>query len=73
MSDLFKLSKEDGKKILNGFIIALIGAGLTYLEGLKVDFGQWTVLVVALNSVVVNAVRKWLSDKEGKILGRFKM
>jgi|TARA_Y100000310_G_scaffold15147_1_gene15158 hypothetical protein len=65
MSEKLNLNKRDGKKILIGLGIALAGAALTYLEGIvpNVDFGELTPLVVALNSVLVNFVRKVLQGK----------
>lgn len=74
-SEIFKLNKDDGKKILNGLIIAILGVVLTYLEQTisKVDFGAYSPIVAALNSVLVNSARKWLSDNEGKVLGKYKI
>lgn len=71
MSDYLKLNKEDGKKILNGLLVAIIGAMLTYLADLipNVDFGAYTPIVVALVSTGVNAIRKFLSDRDGFLLG----
>jgi hypothetical protein len=71
MADIYKLNKADGMKILNGFIIALIGAGLTFLVDLipSVNFGVYTPVVVAIFSTFANAVRKWLTDADGHILG----
>lgn len=57
----FKLNKEDGKKILKGFAIAVGGACLTYLASVvpNVDFGEWTPVVVALFSCLVNIAQRF--------------
>ena len=70
-STIYKLNKKDGMKILNGFIIALIGAGLTFLTDLipNVNWGGYTPVVVAIFSTFANAVKKWISDADGHILG----
>ena len=54
----------DWKKIGKGLLIALAGAALTYLQEQvpHIDFGSYTALVVALNSSLVNAAQRWLSD-----------
>ena len=63
-SPRFKLNKEDGKKILIGLGIAVAGTVLTYLEDLipKVDFGVYAPVAVAINSALVNAARKWITN-----------
>lgn len=65
-SPKYQLTVGDLKKLGIGLGIALLGAALTYLtEQLpNVDFGQWTPFVVALWSVIVNAVRKWLTESK---------
>ena len=47
-------------KLLKGALIAGLGAGMVYTaEGLQgMDFGEWTPIVVAGFSVLVNAVRQ---------------
>lgn len=53
------------KKIGIGALIAGMGATLTYLcEAIpNVDFEQFTPLVVAVFSIIANAVRKKLAGK----------
>ena len=64
-SERFALNKTDYKKVLKGLAIAVSGAALTYLQELiiNIDFAEWTPIVVAVNSVLVNLAKKWLSDK----------
>ena len=52
----------DWSKIFKGFLIAAVGAMLTYgTEALpSIDLGSFTPIVVAGWSVLVNVVRKWL-------------
>lgn len=61
-SPRFKLDKADLTKVGVGAVIALLGALATYLETtvVDVDFGEFQVLAVAVNSVLVNVVRKLL-------------
>ena len=63
-SERFNFIPEDVKSIIIGASIAGGGAFATYiLEGLaKLDFGEWTPIAVALLSVLINAVRKWISE-----------
>ena len=65
------LNSVDWKKIGKGAIIAVIGALLTYLTPIitGLDLGVYTPIVVAFWSVVTNAVKKWLSDENGRFLG----
>ena len=62
MSEALEMNKEDMKKVGKGLMIALAGAALTYLEETipSVTFGEWTIIVTALNSVIVNFGRKLL-------------
>ena len=64
-SKRFELNVNDGKKILTGAGIALAGAMLTYISEivLSVNFGEWTPIVVAIVSILVNAGRKLLAGK----------
>lgn len=64
MSKRYQLNKEDLKRIGIGALVALVGALLTYLETLipSVDFGVYTPVAVAVNSILANAVRKYLAD-----------
>ena len=58
------LIKQDFKKLAIGAGIALLGALATYLEeeipGL--DFGGYTPIVVMVNSILVNAIRKFITS-----------
>jgi len=56
--------KNIGKKVLIGAAVAAIGAIATYLEEYipGVDFGSFTALAVALNSVLVNTIRNFLRE-----------
>ena len=62
-SKKYLLNVEDGKKILKGLGVALGGAAVTYLATIvaQTDFGVYTPIVVALASVAVNALRKFLA------------
>jgi hypothetical protein len=62
-STKYSFNKEDLKKIGIGLLIALGGALATYLEELipGLDFGAYSAIAVAINSVLVNALRKFLS------------
>ena len=63
MSKRYTLAGTDLKKIGIGLVIAMIGAGLTYLEtiSIDIDFGNWTSIAVAINSVLVNVIRKFIT------------
>lgn len=56
------LGKIDIKKIGVGAGIAVAGALLTYLTQVvtDMDLGEWTPIVVAVWSIIVNALRKIL-------------
>jgi len=56
------LIKQDLKKLSIGAGIALLGALATYLQDTipGLDFGQYTPIVVAVNSIIVNAIRKFI-------------
>lgn len=63
VSPKFSFIKEDIKSILKGALIAGGGAFLTYIISsiMKTDFGpQWTPIIVALCSITLNALRKFL-------------
>ena len=63
-SPAYSFSKEDARKIVKGFLIALTGAGLTYLANTipNVNFGASTPIVVALFSAFVNAGLRFTQD-----------
>lgn len=60
----FSLSSYDWKSLAIGLGITLLGAGLTYLSEAiaKVDFGNYTPLVMTVWAFLVNAVRKFISE-----------
>lgn len=63
----FTLSQEDTSKILVGACIAMAGALLTYILEVvgQIDFGEYTPIVVALVSILVNAGRKFIAGYRG--------
>lgn len=56
------MNKTNYKKIGKGLLIALGGAGLTFLADQipGLDFGQYTVFVAAGLSALINAGREYL-------------
>ena len=62
-SKKYSLNADDGKRILKGLGVAVGGAAVTYLATIvaQTDFGVYTPIVVALASVAVNALRKFLA------------
>ena len=56
----FTFGRQDLISLGKGLLIALIGATLTYLASYvsNTNFGVYTPIVVAVFSVVANAVRK---------------
>ena len=63
-SEKYSLIQEDLKRIGIGLGVALLGALATYLQDIipNVDFGAYTPLAVAINSVIVNIIRKFVAD-----------
>jgi len=61
-SKSFKLNKEDLKKILKGSVIAMGGAGITYVLGILdyIDVGYMTPLIVATASALLNFAQIWI-------------
>ncbi len=61
-SPKMKLNGADMKKVGKGFLIAMGGAGLTYIAQTlpTIDFGVWTPTVAALSAVFVNLAWKYL-------------
>jgi hypothetical protein len=59
-----EIKNQDWKKLAIGLLIGLGGAALTYLQDAipTIDFGQYTGIVVALNSLLINFFRKLLSE-----------
>ena len=64
-SQSFRLNKEDGKKIVKGLLIAMGGAGVTYLLAILdvIDVGTATPLWVALASSFLNAAQLWIRGR----------
>jgi hypothetical protein len=64
LSERFSINQEDVISIVKGAAIAGGGAFAVYLlEGLiKLDFGDWTALVVAVLSIGINVIRKWIAE-----------
>ncbi len=60
----WELIKKDLNKLLVGAGIALLGALATYLQQSipNINFGAYTPLVVAINSILVNAIRKFITN-----------
>jgi hypothetical protein len=60
----FALDGADLRKLGTGFLVALVGAGATFLSdaATSIDFGMWSPFVSMAVSLVVNAIRKWIAD-----------
>ena len=60
----FSIDKLGWIKIGKGALVAIIGALLTYVAQTagNLNFGEFTPIVVALMSILVNAGRKWIED-----------
>ncbi len=65
-SNKFSLNVLDRKKIGKGALIAVAGALFTYFQDLipTIDFGVYTPIVMAVNSIIVNVVVKWLAGNK---------
>jgi len=63
-SKKYQLNAKDIKSVATGAYIAVGGALVTYVSEAitQIDFGDYTPIVVALSSVFINAVRKWLAE-----------
>jgi len=63
-SEKYSLVKEDLKRVGVGALVAILGALATYFEQTipNIDFNAYTPLVVAINSVVVNVIRKYVAE-----------
>ena len=68
MSNFLELNKQDYIKIGKGALIAVIGALMTYLSETiaNIDFGEFTPLVMAGWSIIVNTLNKYLTNSKGK-------
>jgi len=67
-SPKYQLNSTDLIKILKGMGIALGGAGLTYIIDISpnINFGQYTPFIAAIMSILINVVRKWITDNTPK-------
>jgi len=65
VSEKLKLNKEDGKKILKGFGIAMGGAAAAFGLNMipQIDWGSYAYIVIPVASVVLNTVIKVLRGK----------
>ena len=63
-SQRFQLDAADWRKLGSGLLVALVGAAATFLADVStsLNFGMWSPFIAMGLSVVVNALRKWLSD-----------
>ena len=66
MSEKLKVSKNDLVKVGKGALIAGAGAILTYLTTAitSLDFGEYTPVVVAGFSILINFLRKLIPKTE---------
>ena len=66
MSYEYSLSKSDLIKLGKGALIAIGGAVLTYGSSIitKIDFGEFTPIVVSVFSIAINACRKYVPATE---------
>lgn len=65
-SGRFTLDKIDWMKIGTGLAVAIAGALAVYVPQVVgwIDWGQWTPVVMIVAQVVVNALRKFISDNQ---------
>lgn len=65
-SKKYSLNKEDALKIGKGAIIAISGALLTYALATigTIDFGDNTVLIVPILTILINAGLKFVQGQE---------
>ena len=70
LSPRWKLNKKDGKSLLKGFVIMLVGTSLAWgLNQLpNVDFGQYTYILVPVLGLLFNTGLKWVTDEQGKVV-----
>lgn len=63
-SPKFKLGNYEWNKVYKGALIAFGGAVATFLEELipGVNFGQWTAVIIPLNSVIINLIRQYVQN-----------
>lgn len=63
-SKSFSLNNKDLQSAGRGLVIALLGALITYLQGVQIDFGEYTALAVAVNSILINIIRLYIQDNQ---------
>jgi hypothetical protein len=65
MQKSFTMDKTSLTKIGKGILIAMGGAGLTYLAQYvgETDFGVYTPIVVMVMSIIINATKEYISGK----------
>ena len=65
MQIAYSLDKESLIKILKGAGIALGGSLCVYLLQTipQVNFGTWTPVIVAVASIIINAVKEYIAGK----------
>jgi hypothetical protein len=63
ISEYYNNLPEKVQKILKGAFIAILGLLATFLEEQipHVNFGNYAVYAVALNSIIVNIIRQYIS------------
>lgn len=66
ISKEWQLIKHDLTKIGIGALMAGLGAVMTYAtqELANIDYGQWTPIITALLSILVNTIRKWMANTQ---------
>jgi hypothetical protein len=60
----FSWDKITLQKTGKGLLIALAGALAVFLEQAipGIDFGQYSIIAVAINSAIINAIREWIKS-----------
>lgn len=73
MSKLFTINKEELKKAGIKFFLVMLGFVATFLESdllTVINVPIWTLpLIVALNTGLVDLIRKFIKNEEGKYFG----
>lgn len=67
-SERFQLKSEDYAKIIKGVMIAFAGAMIPLIGELTqmVDFGNYDAIAGAVAATLINAIRKWIVNNQGK-------
>ncbi len=73
---IFTINQAQLKKAGIKFILVLLGAVATYLETYFIQFSQEAIsnplvlgVVLAINTALIDIIRKFISDEEGKFAG----